>query len=189
MRSRKHTGAACAISLALALGLAACGSEHDLGVEEPAREGLALDIGGVEYNIFITRELNLAITPDEAYYEGPAAEPGHALYGVFLRACNPEDASGPVMSASEFTVTDNQGTEFEPLELPEDNAFAYQSRELAPGECIPKSGSVAQQGPTAGSMLIFDFPLSNTENRPLELEVTSPAGEGDPETKRFHLDL
>ena len=49
---------------------------------------------------------------------------------------------------------------------------------------------MAQQGPTGGAMLLFDFPLENTENRPLELEITSPqTAEHESETKRFHLDL
>lgn len=190
MALRKHTAVAvCA--LALAGGLTACGANHeDIGVEEPAREGLAVDIGGLDYNVFITRQLNLSITPDKDYYEGPPAEPGHTLYGVFLLVCNPLEADDTLISASEFKVTDNQGNEFEPIELPEDNAFAYNARRLTPGECIPEDGSVAQQGPTAGSMLLFDFPLENTENRPLELEITSPDSEKHPsETKRFHLDL
>lgn len=189
MALRKHTLAVCVLSLVLAGGAVACGkSEDEIGVEEPAREGLAIDIGGLDYNVFITRELNLAITPDKAYYEGPPAKPGNSLYGIFILVCNPGDDTLP--SAEEFKVTDNQGAEFEPIELPEDNAFAYTARELAPGECIPEDGSVAQQGPTAGSMLLFDFPLENTENRPLELEITSPpTAEHESETKRFHLDL
>jgi len=189
MALRKHTVAACVLSLAFAAGLTACGADHEkLGVEEPAREGLSIDIGGLAYNVFITRELNLAITPDKAYYEGPPAEPGNSLYGVFILVCNDGDDTLP--SAEDFKVVDNQGTEFEPLDLPEDNAFAYNAREMSPGECIPEDGSVAQQGPTAGSMLLFDFPLANTENRPLELEITSPSTpDHESETKRFHLDL
>ena len=45
--------------------------------------------------------------------------------------------------------------------------FAYHPRLLGKEDCIPESGSVAQLGPTAGSMLLFQFPLQNTENRPL----------------------
>jgi hypothetical protein len=189
MALRKHTLAACALTLALAGTFAACGADHEqIGVEEPAREGLSVDIGGLDYNVFITRQLNLSITPDKAYYEGPPAKPGNTLYGVFIRVCNPGDDE--LTSASEFKVTDNQGNEFEPTELPEDNAFAYNSRTLGKEECIPEDGSVAQQGPTAGSMLLFDLPLENTENRPLELEITSPETSEHPsETKRFHLDL
>jgi hypothetical protein len=190
MALRKHTIAACALSLALMGGIVACGADHeDIGVEEPAREGLALDIGGLDYNVFLTRQLNLAITPDKDYYEGPPAKPGNTLYGIFILVCNPGDDT--VLSAEEFVVTDNQGNEFEPIELPEDNAFAYNSRELGKQQCIPEDGSVAQQGPTAGSMLLFDLPLEDTENRPLELEITSQPTDEHPdgETKRFHLDL
>lgn len=189
MALRNRTLATCALSLILAGGLVACGADHEaLGVEEPAREGLAIDIGGLDYNVFITRELNIAITPDKDYYDGPPPEPGNNLFGVFIQVCNEGDETLP--SATEFKAIDNQGAEFEPIELPEDNAFAYNARELGPEECIPEDGSVAQQGPTAGSMLLFDFPLENTENRPLELEITSPrTAEHDSETKRFHLDL
>ena len=189
MALSKHTIAACALSLALTGAIAACGADHEsIGVEEPAREGLSVDIGGLEYNVFITRQINLAITPDKDYYDGPPAEPGHSLFGVFVRVCNP--GSETLQSADEFLVKDNQGNEFEPIELPEDNAFAYNAQELGEEECIPEEGSVAQQGPTAGSMLLFDFPLENTENRPLELEITSPdTPEHESETKRFFLDL
>ena len=189
MTRRRHTLTACALSLALAFGAVACGApEEEIGVEEPAREGLAVDIGGLHYNVFITRQLNLAITPDKAYYEGLPAAPGDALYGIFIQVCNLGDE--PIESADEFLVTDNQGNEFEPIELSEENAFAYLPRELARDECIPQDGSVAQLGPTGGSMLLYDFPLENTENRPLELEITSRAtAEHEPETKRFELDL
>jgi hypothetical protein len=169
---------------ALAVGAGACGNadEHP-GVEEPAREGLALELDGVEYNVFITRQLNLEITPDEAYYDGPEPEPGETLYGVFLQACNRTEDTQQTVDA--FKITDNQGNEFEPEELPEDNQFAYHASELLPEECIPEAGSVAQLGPTAGSMLLFRLPLENTEYRPLELEVE---GEGD-EHLSFELDL
>jgi hypothetical protein len=169
---------------ALTAGAAACGNaDHHPGIDEPAREGLAIELDGVEYNVFITRQLNPKITPDEAYYDGPEPEPGETLYGVFLQACNrTEDTQ---QSVDAFKITDAQGNEFEPEELPEDNQFAYHASELLPEECIPEAGSVAQLGPTAGSMLLFRLPLENTEYRPLELEVE---GEGD-EHLTFELDI
>lgn len=172
-------------------GVAACGNaDEELGVDSPAREGLALDLGGVAYNIFITRQLNTRIPPDDAYVEeGTEAEQGETLYGVFLQACNPAEESGDSVETrpvDAFKIVDNQGNEFEPEELPEDNQFAYHPRELLPKECIPESGSVAQLGPTAGSMLLFRLPLANTEYRPLELELE---GEGEGETLTFELDI
>ena len=177
----RRIAAACAAAAVLVPVLSACGEEQ--GVEEPAREGLAIDIGGINYNVFITRELNLAIPPDKDYYNGPAAKPGNALYGVFVQACNISENEDRT-TTEDFVVEDNQGTEFEPIELEEDNAFAYHQTKLRGNECIPEEGSVAQLGPTAGSMLLFDFPLESTENRPLELVV-----KGGGETKRFELDL
>jgi hypothetical protein len=176
----RFTLLACLV--ALALGAAACGDEEP-GVDEPAREGLALPLEGVDYNVFITRQLNPAIPPDDTYVEGPEPAPDETLYGVFVQVCNTSDeARGTVEN---FKVVDSQGNEFEPEELPEDNAFAYHARELDPKECIPEAGSVAQLGPSAGSMLLFKLPLQVTENRPLELEIE---GEGD-EHLTFELDI
>ena len=168
----------------LAAGGAACGnSDEKKGIEEPAREGLALELDGVEYNVFITRQLNIKVTPDKAYFEGPEPAVGETLYGVFIQVCNRSD--DPHQTVDSFTIKDNQDNEFEPEELPEDNAFAYHAGELQPNECFPEAGSVAQLGPTAGTMLLFRLPLQNTEYRPLELELE---GEGD-EHLTFELDI
>jgi hypothetical protein len=178
---RRLTIAACLLAVAAPLGLAACGEEHP-GVDEPAREGLALELDGITYNVFITRQLNPRVPPDGAYVTDDAP-PGEALYGIFIQVCNLTDE--PHETAGDFVVKDNQENEFEPEELPADNAFAYSPRTLDPAECIPEAGSVAQLGPTAGSMLLFQFPLETTENRPLELEMEAENGE----TLTFELDL
>jgi hypothetical protein len=168
---------------ALAGGLTACDKDEEQGVDEPAREGLALDLDGLDYNVFITRELNIRIPPDDAYFDGPEAKKDETLYGVFIQVCNnSEDARQTV---DDFRIKDNQGNEFEPEELPEDNQFAYHAGELLPDECMPEAGSVAQLGPTAGLMLLFRLPLANTEYRPLELEIQ---GEGDHHLT-FELDI
>ena len=175
---------ACLLTVA-ALPLGGCFGKEDpeeLGREEPVREGLSVPFEGVDYNVFITRQLNTRIPPDEAYYHGPAPPEGETLYGVFLQACNNTDRSR--QTAGHFIVVDNQGNEFEPRELPERNEFAYRSKRLQPEECQPQAGSVAQLGPTAGSMLLFQLPLNVTENRPLELEI----GEG-PEALKVELDI
>jgi hypothetical protein len=165
------TSLLCAAALVLSGGIVAgCGDPEE---GEPIREGLAVELGGLEYNVFITRQLNLEIPPDEAYYQGPAAKPGFAFYGVFLEVCN-RGKKGTHRSTSEFRIVDSQGEDFPPRPLSARNAFAYHARTLAPSECIPSKGSVAQLGPTAGAMLLFDLPLGATENRPLELEIEGP---------------
>jgi hypothetical protein len=180
---------ACALAIASLGAFAAC-SKKEPGVDEPAREGISIDVGGIDYNVFITRELNLSITPDQAYYNGKPAGPGKALYGVFIQACNNEGGK-PRMTTDDFRVEDNQGEEFEPLEVGKENPFAYQPRALAKGDCIPADGSVAQLGSTAGAMLLFEFPLTITENRPLELNIRGPYdfAKGKRESKNIELDL
>jgi hypothetical protein len=173
MGLRSKTAAARACALALAAGSvvgAGCGEKgHE---KDPTREGLALPLEGIEYNVFITRQLNTKIPPDSAYYHGPEAPKGETFYGVFLQACN--KGKRPRRTTEHFEIVDNQGNKFEPIELPEDNEFAYAPQLLDPHECIPESGSVAQQGPAAGSMLLYKLPLGVTENRPLELEIKAP---------------
>jgi hypothetical protein len=186
----RRLAAVCALAVVVVLGLPACGKpSKEAGLEEPAREGLAIPIGDEEtfYNVYQTRQLNLATVPDRAYYDGEPAGKDSTLYGVFIQACN--RAEEPADTAEHFVVVDNQGNEFEPIELPEDNAFAYHPRTLQPDECIPEVGGVAQQGPTGASMLLFEIPVTNTENRPLELEVEAPSTAAKAETRKFELDF
>jgi hypothetical protein len=164
--------------------VAGCKSSRQEGV---SREGLYEDVAGLDYNVFITRELNIRDAEDRDYYRGPEAPPGFALYGVFVQVCN--HGHGYRFPDSRFTVEDNQGNSFDPLPLPKDNVFAYRARRLATGACIPESGSAASSGPTAGSLLLFKFPLSSLENRPLELHIEAPPGSKKPVRKIIELDI
>ena len=185
---RKSTATACVLALAAASTLGACGNaDEKQGVDSPAREGLSLPLDGIQYNVFITRELNLRIQPDNAYYKGAEAPRGQSLYGVFLQACNTSKKPHPM--ASDFKVVDNQGRSIAPKPLPADNAFAYAPRTLQPNQCQPAAGSVAQQGPSAGSMLLFQFPLDFTENRPLELEIEGSFTGLSPTRDKLRVDL
>jgi hypothetical protein len=157
------------------------------------REGLPEDIGKLSYNVYITRELNLRDVGDQDYYQGPEAPPGFALYGVFITACNPAESSDTpnIPSASDFTIVDTQGNRFKPVPIPETNHFAYHARALKHQACIPKQGSLASSTPTAGSLLVFQLPLTTLENRPLDLEIVSPpdAETGEKENGRIELDV
>ncbi len=179
--------AAVAAALASASALAACGATE---AEEPHREGLALPLEGITYNVFITRQLNLEDVEDAGYTEGlRGAPPGTSYYGVFLEACNISDE--PLDTAETFRIVDTAGNEFEPLELEPSNPFAYQSVSLEPEECLPAEGSVASAAPTAGALLVFEVPLESVENRPLELEVLQglDTASGEPTELVFELDI
>ncbi len=209
-RRLTHLLIACALLAFAASGCGTKGEDHD-----PVREGIATDLNGLDYNVFMTRQLNPKDVEDRDYYNGPE-EAGEcavtgtetvltpeeriqqcptALYGVFLQVCN-ETSDGEPVSAREpteiegrefggdFEIEDAQGNKFEPIVLPRENVFAYRSQPVEKGECIPQAGSAASTAPTGGALLVFRLPVAATENRPLELTVSSGG-----ETKRFELDI
>jgi hypothetical protein len=188
-RRRPNIAALCALVLVCAGVFAGCGkSSNEPG--ETVREGLSTPLGGLRYTVFMTRQLNLASEEDKGYLPGHGeAGPGKALYGVFLEACNKGDKEA--VAASRFHIEDTQGGRFEPEGLSSDNPFAYHGGPVAPKNCEPQRGSLAQQGPTSGAMLLFELPLQATENRPLELHIEGPfdSAEGKPSEATVILDL
>jgi hypothetical protein len=190
-RPRIHRLAAlCALVLLAILALSACGKESNKP-GETVREGLSTPLGGLRYTVFLTRQLNLANEEDHGYLPGfKAAPPKSGWYGVFMEACNKSSKSEAVASSS-FYITDTQGGRFEPTDLPEDNPFAYHGGVVPPENCEPSRGSLAQQGPTSGSVLLFQLPLAATENRPLELHIEGPFDpvKGKPSEATIILDI
>ena len=189
-RRATTTAFLCVLALAAAL-LTGCGDNPR--ENDASREGLPEKIGGIDYNVYITRELNLRDVEDSGYYKGPEAPPGFALYGVFLTACNPEEsATSPnVPAADDFTVIDTQGNRFRPQAIDPSNIFAYKAVPLKHLACIPKRGTLASSGPTNGALLVFKLPIKTLENRPLDLEIVSPPDPktGDRDTGRIELDV
>ena len=155
------------------------------------REGLGIDISGLTYNVYITRQLNPRDVEDRAYYQGPEAPPGEALYGVFLQVCNNREDGASLASARDFKILDAQHNEFEPVELEEDNVFAYKPLMLKHQACNPAAGSIPAASPTGGVMLLFRLPIEAAENRPLELEIQGPfdARKGRTVTRKIELDI
>lgn len=185
---------ALALFLALALGLSACatgGDDRAFIPGDPAREGIAAALDEVNYEVFITRELNVRDPEDRQYYPGPPAPPGSGYYGVFLRACALEEVNGTVETSDRIKIVDIRGKEYRALPLSSDNVFAYRRETLGAGECQPNSASATSFGPTGGAMVLFQIPFLDIENRPFELEIEGePPGAGrPPRVARFELDL
>jgi hypothetical protein len=158
---------------------------------EAAREGIAVPLDGIDYEVFITRELNVRDPEDKQYYPGPPAPPGRGYYGVFLRACALEEVKGTVDTSDRVKIVDIRGQVYRPVRMPPDNVFAYRREPLRPGECLPNQASATSFGPTGGAMILFLIPFANTENRPFELEIEGepPAPGQAPRVARFELDL
>ena len=195
--SGRHRRVRCTLGVAgvaLLLGAAACGEAGDDRAFVPgdaAREGIAAELDGIDYEVFVTRQLNTFDPEDEQYFRGPPAPPGSAYYGVFLRACALDDLERPVHTSTAIKVVDIRGKEYRPLPLDPDNAFAYRRESLGKGECFPNSASASSYGPTGGAMLLFRIPVTQTENRPFELEIEGepPAPRRPPRLAHFELDL
>ncbi|MBX5470741.1 MAG: hypothetical protein IRZ21_12705 [Thermoleophilaceae bacterium] len=171
------------LALAVALPLGACSKRREL----PAREGLGVEVDGLAYTVFITRELNLRDPEDKAYFQGPDAPPGSAYYGVFLQVCNETDRTRYAVRS--FDVVTTRGERFSPIPLDGSNPFRYTPQAVAPHRCLPTLNSIAQQGPTNGMMLLFRIPNSAIENRPLDLEIGPTPGQRTPDTRRIELDI
>lgn len=188
-RRRPNLTALAALALVCAGLFAGCGkSSNEAG--EAVREGLSTPLAGLRYTVFLTRQLNLQNEEDKGYLPGhQEAPPGKGLYGVFIEACNKGDKEAT--AANRFYIEDTQGNRFSPEGLGADNPFAYHGGPVDPKNCEPSRGSLAQQGPTSGSLLLFEIPLAATENRPLELHIEGPfdAASGHPEEATVILDI
>ncbi len=171
------------VALLSALTLAACGGGHKNPTEHGEGEGAYIQAGPLIYQVQMSRQLEPGNVEDVEYLEGlPAGEPalrGDELwFGVWLRVQNATDEDHE--SAEEFKIVDTVGTEYEPIELPATNPFAYESAliQSEAGQPIypdPESGAGA--GPIQGSMLLFKLNTSIYSNRPAELEIELPGGE------------
>ena len=173
-------------ALLAALTLAACGG-HKQPTHHGEGEGAYIEAGPLIYQVQMSRQLEPSNVEDREYLEGlPAGEPplaGDELwFGVWLRVQNATGESH--VSASDFTIVDTVGNEYEPVELPESNPFSYQSVSLE-GEdgqpVYPNPESAAGTGPIQGSLLLFRLNTSAFANRPIELEIEPPEG-GEPST-------
>ena len=160
----------CIAALGAVFALSACGVKHK--ADEPVREGLGIDLGGLNYTVYITRQLNLKNEEDQGYYRGAEAKPGSALYGVFMQACN--HTKQDQVASRTFEIEDTQGNTFEPRASDPDNPFMWHGGAVPPENCEPARGSLAALAPASGAMVLFELPISATENRPLELHIQGP---------------
>jgi hypothetical protein len=179
----------CLAVVACALAVSACGNK-EAETLHGSTEGSYLDLGGLKYQVEISRLLNPASIEDRAYFVGvPAAQrqlpPGQQWFAVFMRVEN--DAQKAARAATDYTITDTQNTKFRPLALGADNVFAYRGGTLQPKDVLPAPDSPAGQGTIQGSLLLFKIPVANFENRPLELSIRSAAAPG--ETATVDLDV
>ena len=176
-------------AVAAALAITACGNKQAETLHGTT-EGTYLDLGGMKYQVQISRLLNPASIEDKYYFTGVSASDrrlpaGQEWFAVFMRVEN--DGTKAARAATDYTITDTQNTKFRPLRIGADNSFVYRGGTLEPKDVLPAPDSPAGQGSIQGALLLFKIPTRNLENRPLELSIRSAAAPG--KTATVDLDV
>jgi hypothetical protein len=168
------------VLVALVVAISACGYES---TETDVVEGEPVELGDIHYNVIFSRYLNPNDTEDSAYLvsQAPPA-PETTYFGVFFEVQNETDEAKPL--PDKFTIEDSDHEVFESLASESLYAFPM-GGEVEDHEQIPVLDSSPEQGPIEGSVVLFLLPDDASQNRPLILEIHSPAGE----TGEVTLDL
>jgi hypothetical protein len=158
------------------LTLNACGN-----ADEPTSEGdteaVYLQLGGLQYQVQISRQLNPYDVEDHYYIQGAAdaATPlgrDDTWFGVFIRVFNPSDTVQ--QPTSDFEIHDTQNNVYKPVALDDTNVFRYEPARLDHDQMLPVPGSVAFYSPIRGKLLLFRVKLASFEDRPLTLVISQP---------------
>ena len=175
---------------ALALVAAGCGNKES-ETKFAENEGLYVDLGGLKYQVQISRQLNPNDVEDRSYLEGVAPAlarlaPGDSWFAVFIRAENTGD--DPLPTAKTFTLRDTQDNVFLPVPIAKTNPFSYKPGVVTPNNALPVAQSVAQLNESInGSLVLFKVPVESYANRPLELKIRNPRDQRD--TATIDLDV
>ena len=160
--------------------LAGCGNRHAI-VHVAETEGIYVDVGALDYQVQLSRELNPNVTPDNGYLAGlpefiGTPDEDETWFAVFMRVQNQTDE--PHDTAEEFEIVDTQEKVYRPVELDaESNPQAYTAVTLPPGEVFPSADSLSGDSPTQGRLLLFRVTYESLQNRPLVLKIMGPEGD------------
>jgi hypothetical protein len=160
-----------------ALVVGACGNKEETTLHGDT-EGIYIDVGGLKYQVQISRVLNPTDREDRDYLvDLPAGEQLAAdenWFAVFMRVENDSDKAEPATDG--YSIKDTQGNEYKPVAMGPKNVFAYRRAVLQPKDILPLPSSAAAENTIQGSMLLFKIPVANFQNRPLELQIPPPEG-------------
>jgi hypothetical protein len=163
--------ALAALLVPLSLVAAGCGDKPS-----DVEEGEPLELGGLIYNVSITRFLNPNNVEDKAYLVGQDPPPkGFDYLGVFLTIKNDSDEDLP--SAHTYQIYDTTGDVFRPLKSK--SLFALDIGANVPvDEELPIEDSTAATGPIESALLLYLVPETAPDNRPLNMDIQSVLGDG-----------
>jgi hypothetical protein len=175
--------------------VSACGDSHTRVTTgtyagESGANAPYLNVGPLIYEVQLSRELNPANSEDAAYLEGltPAErkiEPGQEWFAVFMQVYN--NSNHPYPAARSLTISDTQENIYSPIEPNETNLFAYRAGTVQPKNQIPLPGTLADDDPAQGLVLLYKIEVVSLDNRPLELKIVDP--ENPSESALAELDV
>jgi hypothetical protein len=182
-------------ALLAVLALSACGDSHTRVTTgtyagESGANAPYLNVGPLIYEVQLSRELNPANSEDATYLAGltPAQrklEPGQEWFAVFMQVYN--NSNQPHPAATSLTISDTQENRYTPLEPNETNQFVYRAGMVAPKNQIPAPGTLADDDPAEGLVLLYKIQDVSLDNRPLELKILDP--EDPSESASAELDV
>jgi hypothetical protein len=182
-------------ALLAVLVLSACGDSHTRVTTgtyagESGANAPYLNVGPLIYEVQLSRELNPANSEDATYLQGltPAQrklEPGQEWFAVFMQVYNNTNQAHP--ASTSLTISDTQENRYTPIEPNETNQFVYRAGMVAPKNQIPAPGTLADDDPAEGLVLLYKIQVVSLDNRPLELKILDP--ENPSESASAELDV
>jgi hypothetical protein len=163
-------GAICAATIS------ACGA----GEHAPYADNLGpgyVEVGQLNYQVQISRELNPWSDEDRYYLQGfSASERQLAVadewFAVSLQVYNWSNSAHT--PGNDFFITDTLGNRYTPLANPTPNPYTYVPQTIPPGGQLPTIDSDAFAGWSQGEILVFKVPYTSLVNRPFVLHIVSP---------------
>lgn len=173
-----------------ALLVAGCGNKQKATTFADT-EGEYLDLGGLKYQVEMSRQLNPYDVEDHSYLSGIPRSlaklgSGDSWFAVFIRVENGSDKYK--RAAGSFVLKDTQGNTFLPVPISRTNPFSYHGGFVAPQNTLPPASSVALANESiGGALVLFKVPNSSYANRPLDLTIRNPGDQQ--QTATVELDV
>jgi hypothetical protein len=166
---------ACAAAFSLAVS--ACGAGEHAKTSDNLGPGY-VQVGSLNYQIQISRELNPYSDEDRYYLDGLSTSQrqlsrSDEWFAVSLQVFNWTNAAHT--PTTDFYITDTLGERFTPLTNSSPNAFSFVASSIPAGGRSPAIDSAAYAGWTQGELLIFKIPYTTLVNRPFILHLVDPA--------------
>jgi hypothetical protein len=182
-------------TLLAVLALSACGQSHTRVTTgtyagEDGANAPYLYVGSLTYEVQLSRELNPFNAEDAAYLQGvPAAErklePGQEWFAVFMQVYN--STPREYQASRDIVISDTENNSYTPLELGEINQFAYRAGAVVPHSQLPTPGTIADDDPAQGQLLLYKIQIASLDNRPLQIKIVNP--ENPSESASAELDV